>query len=92
MRQNCANHFRQTIETLDPTIIIGQGIGVGNWIKKAYKLADPVDIIGNAKLLTLVHPSARSHKCWGNSLHSEYLRTTVIPSIAHLVNRAAITG
>ena len=86
MRQNCASHFRQTIEILDATIIIAQGIGVGKWIKKAYKLADrgPIDIIGNAKLLTLVHPSARSH-CWGNSLRSEYLRNTVVPAIARLL-------
>jgi hypothetical protein len=89
MRQNCASHFRQTIETLDPTIIIAQGIGVGKWIKKAYKLADrgPIDIIeiGNAKLPTLVHPSARSHKCWGNSLRSEYLWNIVVPAIARLL-------
>ena len=90
MRRNCGRHFRRTLEILEPTVIVAQGIGVGKWMSKALPIAEQrgphhemIRITGQSvDLFTFSHPSAGgSSGFWGRSPRSPYLMKTVAPVI-----------
>lgn len=91
MRKNCASHFQRSIEILDPTIIVAQGISVRGWIEEPLGLPPwerergPIEKVSTgttqATLLTFAHPSARGYGMWGNSPTSQYVQEIVVPTI-----------
>ena len=93
MRQNCARHFLRTLEILEPTVIVTQGIGIRRWLedtlgwKRKDARAETIEVGGNqVYLLTFAHPSAGGrYGFWGNSLRSSYLKDTVAPTIKILL-------
>lgn len=102
MRENCARHFRRTLEILEPTVIVAEGQGVRSWIGGPLELGpEPpacykgpaireVARIGGmrADVLTFNHPSAGGQSAfWGNSVASAYLKEVVEPTIAGWRNR-----
>ena len=95
MRDNCARHFRRTLEILEPTVIVAQGIGVRAWLASPLGLREQsstwkvVDIAGSeVNMLTFAHPSAGGrYGFYGNSPQSKYLREIVNPTIRTLLSR-----
>lgn len=89
MRRNCGRHFRATLEILEPTVIVAQGMGVRKWMSNALSLAERgdqhevVSIAGQpVDLFTFSHPSAGGPPgFWGRSTRSSYLMGTVAPAI-----------
>ena len=78
MQQNCGLHFRTTLEILEPTVIVAQGIDVRKWMSNALPIPptpeaetrnEVVSIAGRSvNLFTFSHPSAGGvFKFWGNS-------------------------
>ena len=95
MRQNCSHHFRTTLEILEPTVIIAQGMGVRKWMSNALPIAERgdqhevVSIAGQpADLFTFSHPSAGGPPgFWGRSTRSSYLIGTVAPAIKEFLSQ-----
>lgn len=93
MRRNCGRHFLQTLEILEPTVIIAQGKDVRKWMANALTLPsngslnEIVMVSGKpVNLLTFVHPSAGGrYEFWGDSLHKPYLVETVAPTIKNFL-------
>lgn len=96
MRRNCAEHFRATIEILEPTVIVAQGLGIRDWMGAALGLEKRVRPLPTERvrpestrldgrtvdLITFAHPSARyPYDVWGRSPDSRYLKTIVEPAI-----------
>ena len=88
MQKNCAKHFLRAVEILDPTIILLQGFGVRNWLGKALGLHPRTNLIEQINfgskartVMTFMHPSAPSSGWWGNSIKSQYLHYTVVPTV-----------
>lgn len=96
MRRNCAEHFRKTLEILEPTVIIAEGQGVRSWIGSPLRLGkkprarydgpvvpETTRIAGRrADVLTFNHPSAPGQSgWWGKSPRSKYLKRVVEPTI-----------
>lgn len=87
MRHNCARHFKQAIEILEPTLIVLQGYGVRQWIAKAYACPwnrgndERLNLEGRqTRVLTFYHPSYRKRP-WGRDLYSEYVYKAIAPVI-----------
>lgn len=96
MRQNCTKHFRATLEILEPTVIVAQGLDVRDWMGAALGLEKRVRPLPfervppehtrldgrTVDLITFAHPSAGNpYNWWGNSLDSRYLKKVVEPTI-----------
>ena len=96
MRQNCARHFRTTMEILEPTVIVAEGQGVRDWIGGPLGLGSkptaPYNgpaIVEDGRIdrrrvdvLTFNHPSAGGQSAWwGGSPGSKYLKRVVEPTI-----------
>ena len=94
MRRNCRRHFRRTLEILEPTVIIVQGIGVRKWMANALPLSEYRDLhetieVGGRTidLLTFSHPSAGGQFGFGgNSPHKAYLVGIVAPAIREFLS------
>ena len=101
MRQNCARHFRRTLEILEPIVIVAEGQGVRSWIGgplglgskpparyKGPAILEVARIAGKrVDILTFNHPSAGGQSAWwGNSVNSVYLKEFVEPTIAEWRN------
>jgi hypothetical protein len=91
MKDNCLEHFRKTLEILQPNVIIVQGKVIWNWIKRSFddikpfqksKIIYQVDINNNeAYVASFTHPSApNSLYNWG-WVGAGYLLKTVKPTI-----------
>ncbi len=98
MQQNCGLHFRTTLEILEPTVIVAQGIDVRKWMSNALPIPptpeaetrnEVVSIAGRSvNLFTFSHPSAGGvFKFWGNSPQSSYLMGTVAPAIREFLSQ-----
>ena len=92
MKNNCREHFKNTVKRLKPNVIIVQGFMIGEWIKDSFDDIKPISgtkIIYQAKLNNFStniaffsHPSSRGKKLnWGSNDHTEYLLKTVKPSV-----------
>lgn len=94
MKKNCQQHFRKTLEILEPVVIIVQGKSFWWWVREAF---DKVPVTQEAKDLPVyivrlgsiqafvavfTHPSAPFPHNWGTNDHTPYLRKTVKPSVA----------
>jgi uracil-DNA glycosylase len=95
MRQNCRGHFRQTLEILEPTMVVVQGIGFWSLVRKSFDRVEPIDKVqplyrsqlGRREFLTAAfsHPSARdSQYGWGANDHTPYLIETVVPTVKRI--------
>ena len=96
MRRNCTEHFLATLEILEPTVIVAQGLAVRDWMGAPLGLdkrvrpqptervrPESVRLYGRTvDLITFAHPSAGyPYNFWGNSPDSEYLQQVVAPTI-----------
>lgn len=103
MQENCARHFRRTLEILEPTVIAVEGQEARSWIGDSLDLdAKPTAVYNGpailevariagkrADVLTFVHPSAGGRAAWwGNSVNSKYLKEVVEPTIANWRHQA----
>jgi hypothetical protein len=93
MKNNCFEHFRKTIDILEPNIIIIQGITIWKWvkwsfddepIKKAQNLYQVKFNKSKALIASFAHPSTRTKDNWGRNHKTEYLIKTVKPTIAKI--------
>ena len=92
MHRNCARHFREQIELLEPTVIVIQGVGVLKWMKNAgfSTLTDEMDqtaqIDGRiTRVLAFTHPAAHGKDNWGISHQTQYLRETLQPAVKQVL-------
>jgi hypothetical protein len=94
MQRNCAAHYRETLQILQPTVIVAQGQGVRRWMRQ---VLDNVDIVNDAlpiesvrigtlrcHLLTFSHPAVPNRDNWGMNAVQPYLLGTVVPTVAAL--------
>ena len=98
MRENCMKHLLRTIEILQPTLLISQGVGVGKVLGDHFAIdrwhADGVAAchVGEVRFawVGLCHPSVRDRRNW-SSLGSSYLQQEVRPRI-ELARRLDVTS
>jgi len=91
MKNNCFEHFRNTVKILKPNVIIVQGKVIWEWIKDSFDNIKPYprsEIIYQAKVnnfsaivASFIHPSVRNKDNWGNNDHTKYLLETVRPTV-----------
>jgi len=91
MNGNCSRHLRATLEVLEPSLMIVQGVKVWPLLTR-YGVAHPGEMLtptlyrstvsGRPTLVaTFVHPAARSaNQNWGR-LSTPYLTGTVVPTL-----------
>jgi hypothetical protein len=89
MQANCATHFREALDILEPTLVVAQGYGVRKWIARAYGLParrpeDGVEQLNRATLVSFSHPSAHGALNWGLNERMPYLVNVVAPTIARV--------
>lgn len=93
MRSRCAEHFREVLNILEPTIVVAQGHGVRSWIGKEFQLpswsstnhVESLPIEGClSTLVTFSHPSYPGQLNWGRNDRTPYLLETVAPVLAGL--------
>lgn len=90
MSRNCLRHLLSTIQILEPTMVIVQGLPVagalGPIVTTRTRLSDELSLasIGgvDVALACFTHPSAKSlHQHWGRLTSAEYLWRVVTPTI-----------
>lgn len=90
MRKNCFTHFKNTLQLLEPNVLVIQGLGVWKWIRGIFE--GPGDRItenlvrmrlnGNdVYIATFTHPSMRGDRQWGRGNAPPYLVQTVAPAL-----------
>lgn len=92
MRRNCNEHFRATLEILEPTVVIVGGKSMWPNVRRAFDELTPVDgplyraeIEGRALfVLSFTHPSAMYPHNWGVNSGTPYLLEMVVPAVAAL--------
>lgn len=88
MQANCARHFVQTMEILEPTLVVAQGKGTLQWMTPSLRdervVSDTLRWarIGQHSMLlaTFSHPSAQGQLNWAE-LSRPYLHNVVAPTI-----------
>lgn len=88
MLNNCERHFRATLEILEPTIVVIQGIKVWRWsqsvllaVKKRRENLIECDLAGRPVMVaTFTHPSAWGPDRW-DSPSSDYFKRVVRPTL-----------
>lgn len=92
MRRNCNEHFRATLEILEPTVMIVGGKAMWPSVRRAFDEVTAVDdqiyrarIDATEMLVALfTHPSAMHPHNWGTNHKMPYLFETVVPTIRKL--------
>ena len=92
MLNNCERHFRATLEILEPTIVVIQGIKVWRWsqnilvpVKQRGPTLVECDLDGRRVMVaTFTHPSAWGSDRW-DSPHSTYFKEIVRPALRQAV-------
>ena len=94
MKNNCFEHFSNTVRILKPNVIIVQGKVIWEWIKDSFdeiKHYPGSEIIYQAKVNNssaivafFTHPSVRNEDNWGNNDHTKYLLETVKPTVKRI--------
>jgi hypothetical protein len=92
MQSNCAPHFREQLELLEPTVIVIQGVNVLQWMKNAgfdalsREVDQTVQINGRAtRVLAFTHPAAYGKDNWGISDRTQYLREKLEPTVKRVL-------
>jgi uracil-DNA glycosylase len=88
MLNNCERHFQATLEILEPTIVVIQGIKVWKWsknvlvpIKKRSENLFECDLAGRRVMVAaFTHPSAWGPDRW-DSPTSVYFKQVVRPTL-----------
>ncbi|MEX1262793.1 MAG: hypothetical protein WEE66_02470 [Actinomycetota bacterium] len=96
MRGNCLEHFRASLEILQPTILVLQGVGVRRWITPVLEevrslrggLEEALVAGGRTIVCALSHPAAHGSVRWGDNLEAPYLVSTVEPKLREVLRRA----
>ena len=94
MLSNCERHFAVTLEILEPTIVVIQGVKVWNWSQRVLvpgaSLAPNLiecDLAGRRVLVaTFSHPAARGKHRW-DSPDSPYMTEVVAPTLLAAINQ-----
>ena len=97
MKKNCLGHFQKVMSILEPTVVVVEGKGFWDSIKRAFD-SDSVKRVrnhvyrarlGTSEMLVAVftHPAAHGGYNWGNNDHTPYLLKTVKPSIKWIRQR-----
>lgn len=89
MRDNCLRHFEASVNILQPTVMILQGLNVARWIKPLIEDAraitshlNEIRIAGQVVLAcAFSHPSSQGSTRWGDA-KNPYLTAVVLPTIA----------
>ncbi|MEZ4672926.1 MAG: hypothetical protein R2932_01625 [Caldilineaceae bacterium] len=92
MRRNCNEHFRATLEILEPTVLIVEGKSIWPNVRWAFDTLTPVDeplyraeIAGRAFFaLSFTHPSSMHPHNWGINAETPYLLKVVVPTVERL--------
>lgn len=92
MLNNCQRHFAATLEILQPTIVVIQGVRMWKWSKNVLvpdkRITDHLvkaRLAGNEVMVaTLTHPSARSPHRW-DSPDATYFKDVVYPTLRQAV-------
>ena len=92
MRRNCNEHFRATLEILEPTVVIVQGKAMWPNVRRAFDTLTPIDepiyqgSIGEQTMVVIsfTHPSSMHPYNWGVNSATPYLMEKVVPCIRHL--------
>jgi hypothetical protein len=93
MRNNCLEHFVETLRILEPTLVVLQGRGVDLWTRSVFtrqrsygEHLHRASFEGRSlQLCTFSHPSARGRLRWGDRLEAPYLREVVVPTLRKAV-------
>lgn len=93
MKRNCLKHFAATLEILEPTLLVLQGVGVQNWVAPALGMMEEITpYLARAHLrgadplvCRFSHPSARGKLRWGARLDASYLIEVVEPTIRRAI-------
>lgn len=97
MKQNCQEHFKNTLDILEPNVIIVQGKGFWKWVYNSFndiKLLQRSDVLYETKInnnpviiASFTHPSARrSIYNWGLNENTDYLIKTIKPNVKKIQN------
>lgn len=89
MRRNCLRHFAASVEILQPTLIVLQGVGVQRWVRSFIGAGMPITeylaevTIGGTRSLVCAfsHPAAHGSMRWGDRLDGPYLTQVVVPTL-----------
>ena len=92
MRRNCNEHFRATLEILEPTVVIVGGKAMWPNVRRAFDEVTAIDkhlfwvrIGANEMIVALfTHPSAMHPYNWGANHKMPYLLETVVSTIERL--------
>lgn len=93
MLNNCERHFRSTLEILEPTIVVIQGIKVWRWsknvlvpVKQQTENLFQCELAGRRVMVAaFTHPSAWGPDRW-DSPTSDYFKNVVRPTLKRAVN------
>jgi hypothetical protein len=90
MKHNCLKHLAATLQILEPTLLVLQGIAVQNWMAPVLGMMEEISphlarahLQGADPLVCLfTHPAAQSKAHgWGNRLDAPYLVEVVEPTL-----------
>lgn len=92
MRRNCNEHFRATLEILEPTVIIVEGKAMWPNVRRTFDTLTPRNgaiyqgSIGKQTMVVIsfTHPSSMHPHNWGINAETPYLLKTVVPTIAQV--------
>lgn len=92
MKRNCKSHFQRVLRILEPTVIIVQGKGFWNAIKKVFDYQSPLSEhvymanMGSMSSYVAVfsHPSSRHPTNWGSNEKTPYLLQIIAPSVQYI--------
>lgn len=92
MRRNCNEHFRATLELLEPTVVIVEGKAMWPHVRRAFDRMEAVEEpifratigINECFILSFTHPSAMHPHNWGVNAETPYLLETIVPAVARL--------
>jgi hypothetical protein len=92
MHKNCARHFVEQLELLEPTITVLQGrSSVLKWMKATFdglsdEIVQTVQINGcTTRVLAFTHPSAHEASNWGANDQTRYLHEVVEPKVKQVL-------
>ena len=98
MKRNCGEHFRHTLEILEPSVVIVQGRGFWTWVRQAFDgLMTRDDVVYGGRIggqgvqiAAFTHPSATGISNWGANDRTPYLQHVVRPALREIRRRMGL--